>query len=634
MFGLHFAEGLDSTIQIVLTWVTYTLLWATFINVFVLGYFWSVVRNKSGPTGIRGPAGETGIIGLEGTCDISAPQSICIDALTKYIDALYFAKTQTHILNDETKRFPCNYLNNKISQMSGSKQYIVIIENVAVANIINYLKSIWVVWFELIYDATEQPGVWFNDEYADENYEWHNSANPFDEIKKYDIYYWGITRDFRPLKAEICRASNNYDIVKSPLHDMPKQPRLKIIQTNDYYRVGDNQSVDRNEDIAWWSPNKLTFSADTYYPVGDVITPGAQNCNKSGKTKSGNIEYIRNGVDNGPDMKTILVSGDVVSPIKYNQTADTASNDNLLIYEAKCPDGYTSIGDVSTSRYNNFNTYKCVPTDCVEKVKKASQGSEAWIKYHRWYNNNIFSSDYGWNYVKDFATNVLNTNWKASKEATGDNGYNLFRVNNSKDSFYKIKDSCLVIDPTDKPVKDVEPQFAEIGIGWNGHPYKLEPKYSIFTFLDLVPEGIIVNKGNGRRYYIIHYGGETANNYIILEYNKNTQKHNNALQISSKPNDSKVDLHTLNKSETRQQWSIILQSDKKQLKLKSIANDKYLYIGLEPSIGVSQFSTIDLDNNNYKSSLAFRDLSNDEITNGTQFTFISSFGTQMNILDK
>ena len=49
------------------------------------------------------------------------------------------------------------------------------------------MKSIWKTWFDLIYNATAVPGIWFTDEFGDEvggsDYEWVGN-NPFDEIKK------------------------------------------------------------------------------------------------------------------------------------------------------------------------------------------------------------------------------------------------------------------------------------------------------------------------------------------------------------------------------------------------------------------------------------------------------------------
>lgn len=89
----------------------------------------------------------------------------------------------------------------------------------------------------------------------------------------------------------------------------------------------------------------------------------------------------------------------------------------------------------------------------------------------------------------------------------------------------------------------------------------------------------------------------------------------------------------LNNSDPRQQWQMVLSPDKKTFQLKNIQNHKYLYVGLEPESGIAQFSTIDLDNNNYLSDLAFSGINNNILNLNTSFTFISSFGTQLNIVD-
>ena len=646
LLGLYITENIDTTVQLILTWVIYTILCTTFLNVFILGYFWSVIREKKGPTGIRGQSGENGKLGLQGICGIDASEAYFIKALNDYIDGLYHSKTNKHIVDETTQKFPCKYLNNKILTMAGSRQYKAIIANMAKENkpiiyIINYLKSIWKQWFDLLYNATEEQGVWFTDKYADEEYAWSQNHNPFTEIRKYDIYYWGITRDFRPLKAEICRSTPLYESAKLPVPNQKKEPRIKIIQSNDYFRIGDSVNDDGNGMVAWWRPNVVSIGSETYYPVGDVLSTGDIYENKDGKTITGDIQYdtIKDGY-HGPDMKTILVTGDVVDPIKYNKNADTAVYDAVNIFNPKCPDGYTSMGDIAGSRFYNsdkFN-FKCITSDCVEKIIDANKASNhAWMKYHKYKD--------GWGrdqYEFDFALNTLgtgylyNNNWRSTgRDATKENAYNLYRFHKS-DPFYKIKDTCLTVPVSalSDSTKDVEPDNADLGIGWNGHPYKLDPKYSIFTFMNLVPEGIIVNKGTGKRFYIIHSEGEDPNLYIILDYNKKTKKYDQAIQVDSNANNSNTKLRDKVISESRQQWKIILQSDKKLLTLKNVSNNKYLYIGLDPKQGYAQFSTIDLDNNNYKNNEVFKIMSQDDISNATQFSFISSFGTQLNVIDK
>ena len=132
LLGLYITEGIELFFQLLLTWVIYTIMCTTFLNVFTLGYFWSVVRNKIGPTGLRGPSGENGKVGIEGTCGIDASQAYLIKALNDYIDGLYYSKTNTHILNTETQKFSNqNYLNNKISVIAGSRQYKILIANLS-----------------------------------------------------------------------------------------------------------------------------------------------------------------------------------------------------------------------------------------------------------------------------------------------------------------------------------------------------------------------------------------------------------------------------------------------------------------------------------------------------------------------
>jgi len=640
LLGLYITEGLDSIIEIVLNWIIYTILWLTFLNVFTLGYFWSVVRTKQGPTGLRGASGERGKIGDIGKCNIDNVPAYCLKSLNEYIDALYFAKTSKHILNEETQTFPCKYLNNKLRIMSSSKQYSVIVANLAIEkkpimNIINYLKSIWQKWFELLYNSTEEDGVWFNDEYADEDYTWAQNKNPFDEIRKYDVYYWGKTRTFRPLKAEICRSTAVYESSKLPIPVAPKNARLKIIQSNDYYKVGDSNSDDHNDWASWWSPKVVSYGTDTYYPVGDVMTRDSFNHTKTGKVITGDLQYDSSG-DTGPDIKTILVSGDVLDPISYVSSGDgdTRSNDGVRIQTPKCPEGYESLADIAVSNYNGQNQFKCIPSECVETVAPADnpQGStRVWEKRHKWWR----WQSAAWRYTTDFFVNALNSWGSGNKEATPENAYNLMRTNQSSGPFRKIKASCLAPVEIPPSTKEVEPENADLGIGWNGHPYKLEPQYSIFSFLDLVPEGIIVNKGNGRRFYIIHYGGEESNIYLVLDYNVNTGKYDNAIQVSSKPKNNSTSSQTISKLDVRQQWKIILQSnDKTQLTLKSLSNNNYLYVSMEPIEGNTKISTIDLDKKTYKKIAIFNKLTDNQLDNCTKFSFISSFGPQLNIIDK
>ena len=61
---------------------------------------------------------------------------------------------------------------------------------------------------------------------------------------------------------------------------------------------------------------------------------------------------------------------------------------------------------------------------------------------------------------------------------------------------------------------------------------------------------MIVHKGTGQRYYIIHYGGEDINIFNVLTHNKQTNKYDYALQINANYKEQFKDNKQLNKSNT------------------------------------------------------------------------------------
>jgi hypothetical protein len=160
-------------------------------------------------------------------------------------------------------------------------------------------------------------------------------------------------------------------------------------------------------------------------------------------------------------------------------------------------------------------------------------------------------------------------------------------------------------------MKTVESKYDDLGIGWHGHPYKLDPKYSIFSFLGLAPEGMIVHSGTGRRYYAIHYGGEEPNIYIVLSED-DTGKYTQAIRTNSDVNNTTTEIRKISKQDTRQQWKFVLESNKKYFKLLNINNNRNLNIDLDPTLGKASYNTISNgDSDNYL------------------FSFIPSFGTHL-----
>ena len=87
--GLNLSEHIENFTLYTLFWIVYSLVAITFVNIYVLGHFWSVIRKKSGPPGIRGPRGDRGIRGEVGKCDIDTNNSICMMELNTTLDELH-----------------------------------------------------------------------------------------------------------------------------------------------------------------------------------------------------------------------------------------------------------------------------------------------------------------------------------------------------------------------------------------------------------------------------------------------------------------------------------------------------------------------------------------------------------------
>ena len=607
LFGLYMTSNIEQTSVLIFTWVIYSCLWITFINIFLLGYFWSSIRTKTGPGGLRGPEGESGDQGIDGTCGVTSTQANIIKEVSEMLDQLYKNKRGQNIINQETKKFPNEYLNNKIATMGGSKQYNILIQEASALGktpleIQNYIKGIWTTWFNLIYVGNP---VWFNDKLADEDYSW-TGGNPFDEIRKYDMYYWGLTPSFRPLKAEICRTSSGlYSKLPYNKKTNISKARLKVITTNDYQRLAGDEGTKGIPDVSWWRSKPVTIGPDTYYPVGDIITTGNSDWNnqKTGNTVVGDLSYKAEGWT-GPDKMTILVAGDVKTPVNYRQLMWHGGTAGISTGSLVCPNGYESMGDILGYQWGNLdrnywqhgNKPKCVPRDCLEEIPAEIRRDH----HSEWWHGKTRTSH-----------NVLNDT---------SIGHNLFRSNNNK-PYYKIKDSCLSTSITrvSTGIKDLEPETATLGIGWYGHPYKLDPKYSIFSYLGLIPEGIIVHKSTGRRFYIIHYSGEDVNKFLVLDYNDGSHKFDTALQVDNNPLVGKVEMREIFKKDTRQQWVINIQSDKKFFNMKNIYNNRYLYLDLDANNGNSIFSTIP---------------TNEQLNENILFSFIPAYGTHLNVLEE
>jgi hypothetical protein len=460
----------------------------------------------------------------------------------------------------------------------------------------------------------------FDDINNDEKFGASNMQNPLNIIANYDIYSWAGNNETTKLKLEI----------KSQNVIMPQtdEPKLFILKTNNYKKVYDTTMKKSIWDITYCQYNQMGEDAtnpnnvknciylnpnsnlkeykgawkrelyeeaeplslynpeifkdeknQVFYPVGSVWTSKKESTKKSYKQrlpKSKNYCGDGHGEDktkkyneDGPEKETILVSGDVVDPEKYELLWDSKKgcmdcqeNDNAVkIFRPIAPKGYVSLGDVAV-KYNedvkNLNI-KCVPEHCL---KKMSLGPIVWknqdLKYLKFNSYSNYTKKKPYFFKKQVsctlwsagASNVFEEN-KNNFDLEDDGGYNLFRIvagkgfgNNPKDLYsYKIIDKYLL------PAEGIKPKNLELKIKEQTNPNEQLYKHDIF-FGSKPDSAVITNKETNTSFdNTLRDSGVTQQtldtNNITIKGHNNQPKRFYLLDDGNKREDGKNDSYFL-----------------------------------------------------------------------------------------
>ena len=249
--------------------------------------------------------------------------------------------------------------------------------------------------------------------------------SPFDEIKKYDAWYWG--RDEK-LKPEII-------VTKPFVSDFKKtcpEGRVKFLKTNKYYEiftskykkynrssVGNNITIDEimgnfntsgSNDVLFLRPSKIIDPNEhgyfkEYKPIGDILISESdrttdENSNTCKPTypinnfseeinKAGYDKQIKKKITN---RETYLVSGDTKSPVDFEYVWSYKKEHGLnrgflgiSIWKPIAPAGYKALGYVVDNRYYDgqevnrpkpsFDSVACVPDDLTLRNSPNFSGS-------------------------------------------------------------------------------------------------------------------------------------------------------------------------------------------------------------------------------------------------------------------
>jgi hypothetical protein len=485
--GLEISHKIEDIILYFLFWILYIITIITFINIILVGNYYLTMRNKEGPPGIPGPDGNMGDKGQAGLCDPSCRDSICENQLLDLVtDELKTRNKGVAIKMNNV------YIKSKLKQMCSSEEFKQLAPYNGPMNLINYLKDVWKIWIKLLFDAGGMK--YFENVGAEADFDWLTN-NPFNEMKKYDVFYWGMGKQYRPQIVDKCYNSNDGN---TPITGSSGSI-VRISKSSLFDFIINDKGIGAYTNVSFWRARQFTYKNIVYYPIGDIAYgPSRSNENQNSQKRVGNITFPYR--TNGPARETIIVSGDLKGPINYELlwTNRGRRGNNIWIWRPIAPKNYISLGDVVTTNANPPQTgdnapIRCVPKDIVNKVNP---------------NGNILWSSNGARASSNINLLGFTPNNGSFVGSSDSNCYNLFRGvvgfgstipdSDVNGSFYKFNDGIfqesyqIGSSPGIPPVSNVDNY---VGKGYVTPPPK-DSKYSVMAYINLKNNPTLVHSNS------------------------------------------------------------------------------------------------------------------------------------------
>ena len=466
------------------------------------------------------------------------------------IDKLQFDYESYRDLSITDKKLKNNVLNQIVFAICNSKQYNQAINNNLGGknkeDVNNYVIRVLHELVESIYNSSGDTFDSKIDFFNSEHMKFKDEV--LLELMKYDVYHWGLQRIFRPLHIKIDDSIkyNNY---------LPEdnKPPLKILYTNDYIPIMDDQHYDdknpkSNKELLTFYRNRnhYRYKEEDYHPVGNVF----ENKDTEGEdtlytTDVKLMDYInifelnKEINDLEQERKTTKIEDQPTIQEEINELKNKYSKMNPTLdkkinsllndkMEVNIPKKQTILvtGDIDTpkeltflqSNEENLNEredlsiyrpvcnigYDSIADYTLKGYKKKLSKTEI--------DNSIKClpklclEDIPENELDTIDTSIGKLKYKkdtvaVNKENKFDSSHHLFRHEKDydKNPLKRIKKDCI-INSRSNPIKQAQ---SNVGIGWNGRPIR-NPKYSIFSYLIEMPQAIISAKTSNYKYYIIH----------------------------------------------------------------------------------------------------------------------------------
>ena len=203
--GINLSSNIDDTILYFLFWMMYIITIGTLVNIGLSGYYYSVMQAKTGPRGPRGVRGDAGDPGELGECDPECRTGLCQSGILDEI-VRRVAKEEAKAGVPANERLTLSafqnvFIKERIKTMCSSPEYSQLAPYKGEQNLINYIKTIWGDIAVALYKSGGS--AYFKTIGAENSWDWV-AENPWDEFKKYDVYYWGLGKEYRPIMEEKC----------------------------------------------------------------------------------------------------------------------------------------------------------------------------------------------------------------------------------------------------------------------------------------------------------------------------------------------------------------------------------------------------------------------------------------------
>jgi hypothetical protein len=569
-FGLELSKDINHYILKTFFWVLYLATALTWINIIGTLLFYNVLRYKRGPPGVQGPIGEKGDKGRSGMCDAGCKNKVCYVRITTELNKHYLEelrrllpdfKDNPKIQNREFLdiiRKSCNSeAFNEISKVRKPDQIIV------------YMSSIFREWLTTVleYDSSEDKKnlrtYLETDGLEEVPLLGQQQLNPITELEKYDVYYWGKERIFHPLVIQYCSDPTVYK-------QMPQKTptRLQGIRTNMYKQIYSHLYAMGDKSVTFFRTEPYNFKNNKYYPLGDIIYPGV-NIKTSNKfvEKYGVPDNEKEGshfegIDSdGPEEANLLVYGSikyVQPPLNWELIWRSSRGSPVTIWKPEdhfdhkykkwfrgC--GYLIVNNHGPNPRHQYGhstpenqPIRLISEDLLEDISDQGftkmwddVGSGSYMQASIWMPTNP-------TYLGNQFTGIPAKGYNKPKKLKA------HRV---------IDDAFFSKNP--KPIKFENKLTDEkdLGIGYHGTPHR-DPKYSIFTWLEMPLEVQVSNLGNAIKIFLTHSGLNKINSYMIRKLKGGKDKLEGAFGVDPQ-NNTVSDNFKYNPSKEHLIWEIV-----------------------------------------------------------------------------